>query len=296
MNKKNLVLGGILGSLLMLPTVVWAQGNSCPNLNFGGGTLTNWQCYAGSCAGGNYSIDSTVPIPGKHTIMDYSALIYSNELSDEKCNRLKKVPNGYYFSTRIGNAGAGSEVDAIEYEMTVDTNNSLLVISSAWVMENPDGHSQTEKSRFMMKIKDSNGMTLGFSCGDIFFPDPPIINLACNTSPLVARDWYTIGYDLSSFIGQKVKIYFETWDCTDGDHFGYAYVVAECRPMQLTLMYCQGSDGARLSAPDGFESYYWTRSDMPSWSDNRQHIIIQNAQEDIEITCVLQSELGCKST
>ncbi|MBK6523620.1 MAG: hypothetical protein IPG08_15615 [Sphingobacteriaceae bacterium] len=69
--------------------------------------------------------------------------------------------------------------------------------------------------------------------------------------------------DLSSFMGDSIKIDFITADCTAGAHFGYAYLDAMCSP---TKIYVNGSinfastatvcDSAVLSGPPNL-NYLW---------------------------------------
>ena len=294
--KKIVVFSSLVSGIsFFMPAKILAQVSSCPNLDFSYGTAQHWQCYVGSSSGGNYHVQRSPAVPGRHTIMDFEALIAADELYDEQCQKIQKVPKGYRFSARIGNSDTGAEVDAMEYEMRVDSMNSLLILSFAWVMEN-GGHAPSEQPQFTMKIVDSNGIVLPIPCGNInYIPQDGMEHLKCETNSLVARDWTTVGFSLEAVIGQRIKIYFETWDCTLGCHFGYAYVVGECCPMRIDLAYCSGTNVARLRAPDGFESYIWTRSDQPGWTDNQQQVTIQNPEISSVVTCVVRSELGCES-
>ena len=291
--RVSLLLWVVWGSLLMLPSLIWAQ---CPNLNFSMGNLTNWQCYAGSCSSGNYYSAPTAPMPGKHTIMNLLTLTNSGQLMDENCNKIPKVPDGYSYSLRLGNSGTGAETEAVEYTMTVDSNSSLLILSFAWVMENP-GHLQSDQPHFTMKVTDENGTILPVPCSNInFTAGDNMVGLACETGSLVARNWTTVGFSLESIIGQKIKIFFETWDCTLSGHFGYAYLVGECRPMKIDLTFCEGSTVARLRAPEGFDSYTWTRTMQPGWVRNDRIISITDPWDGEEFICTVRSELGCEST
>ena len=295
MKKVNLLVEMVMGTLLMFPVVVWSQ---CPNLNFSYGNLSNWQCYHGSCAGQNYQVSPSARIPGRIDIMSKAQLEQSGKLYDEYCNKLKKVPESYSFSCRVGNDSTGSQVDGIEYEMLVDSNNSLLILSYAWVMENP-GHSLADQPQYKMTLKDSLGNVLNTPCQFIHFGGPAG-SLLCDNGSLVARDWETSAYNLTSVIGQKIKIYFETWDCTLGEHFGYAYVVGECRPMRIDMAYCAGMPSVKLTAPEGFISYEWSRSSLPSWKISGDYkvagiIIVPNPILGEIFTVKATNEFGCVS-
>lgn len=281
-------------SLLFFICVSKAQ---CPNLNFSYGNLTNWQCYIGGCSSGNYHRTPSQPIIGRHTILEITSLTLANNLWDENCNVIKKIPDGCTYSLLLGNTGTGSETEAVSYRMTVDSNNSLLILSFAFVLQSPTGHEDNVMPVFQMTLYDTNWNILNVPCGNNnFISSPGLPALACNTGTIVARDWTTIGFSLESLIGQTIIIFFETRDCGLGAHFGYAYMTAQCRPMTIDLTYCEGSNAARLRAPDGFISYLWHRSSQPNWYATTQQINIQNPLDGEEFSCTLVSALGCSST
>ena len=269
----------------------------CPNLNFSYGNLTHWQCYIGGCSSGNYHRTPSQPIPGRHTVLEITSLTLANNLWDENCNVIKKIPDGCTYSLLLGNTGTGSETEAVSYRMTVDSNNSLLILSFAFVLQSPSGHEDNVMPVFQMTLYDTNWNILNVPCGNNnFISSPGLPALACNTGTIVARDWTTIGFSLESLIGQTIIIFFETRDCGLGAHFGYAYMTAQCRPMTIDLTYCEGSNAARLRAPDGFISYLWHRSSQPNWYATTQQINIQNPLDGEEFSCTLVSALGCSST
>ena len=284
--KKFLVLLTTL--LLMISYEGLAQ---CPNLNSSFANFTYWQAYIGSCASGNYSIGPSAAIPGRHTIMNATDLIATGTIQDEHCPVIRKVPQGFNYSILLGNSSTGGEVDAISYDMVIDSSNSLLILSFAWVMEDPS-HNTDEQPLFKMQIKDTLGNVIKMPCSDVsFISGPMAAGLVCSGTPK-GKDWTTVGFSLLSLIGQKIKIYFEVRDCTLSGHYGYAYLSAQCRPMSIDLTYCEGSSAARLKAPDGFVSYTWTRTSQPSWHAYTQQINIQNPLDGEIFTCKLESALG----
>ena len=291
MKKVGLLVVAVMGTLLMFPLAVWSQ---CPNLDFSYGNLTYWQCYAGSCAGQNYSVSQSARIPGRIDVMDKAALEKNGQLYDANCNKLKKVPDGYNFSCKVGNASIGAEVDGIEYTMTVDSNNSLLLLSYAWVMQSP-GHSLSEQPQFRTILRDSLGRTLDKMPCSYFELPSPTVKILCDNGSFVAIDWKTIGYDLKYLIGQKIKIYFETWDCTQSCHWGYAYVIGECRPMRIDIAYCNGQPSAHLTAPEGFVSYEWTRSSDTTWKAYNRTIDVSSPVSGETLTCKVVNDYNCES-
>jgi hypothetical protein len=230
--------------------------------------------------------------------MDASSLIISSIMQDENCIVIPKVPTGFSYSARVGNSAIGAEMEALEYTMRIDSMNSLLILHFAWAMEDPS-HEPSAQPKFTMTIKDSLGSVMtNIPCGNVdFVASQDLGDLACKTSSFVARNWTTIGFSLEPFMGQTIKIYFETRDCTSGEHYGYAYIVGECRPMSIDLMYCDGQEAARLRGPDGFAWYKWTRSKQSSWKQEGggrgfQNIVVNDPMDGEEFICEVTSELG----
>ena len=287
--KVNLSFKKVVGSLFMLPLLVWSQ--NCPNLNFGYGNLNFWQCYSGSCYNGNYSVNQTSPIPGRIDIMNANGLHMSGNFYDENCNIIKKVPDGYLFSCRIGNDNGGSEVDAMEYTLRVDSMNSLLMVHYAYVLQRC-GSNPNLQPQFSIQIRDSAGNPLNIPCGNTIFTIGSFSSSLVCSGSIEAKDWSMEAFRLDAFIGKTVKVYLETRDCRSGGHFGYAYVVAECRPMQVEMAYCSGTTVARLATPEGFAGYEWTRSSDNIWREYTPKIKVQTFDGEV-FTVNLSSELGC---
>jgi gliding motility-associated-like protein len=285
MKKYNLTL---VFFFILISTKVFSQ---CVNLDFSMGTFTNWQCYAGTWNGSD-KITLTGPLTNRHVIYNMATLSAAT-MYDEVCKSIKKVPDGYQYSCRIGNSITGAQVDAVEYEMTVNESNSLLMLSFAWVMQQP-GHNLSDQPKFTMTIKDFAGNQLNNDpCTNIsFIADKNLTtSLACNTNNMQAKDWSMVGYSLEAFIGSTIRIRFEVRDCKLSGHYGYAYVVAECRPMKINLHYCEGETQAQLNAPPGFKDYSWTRTSDISWSDTGKSIIVTPSLYGDTIKCVLKSSL-----
>ena len=263
----------------------------CPNLNFSNGNFTNWQVYKGDWNG----VSPCLPDSGRHTIMDAAALTLAWQLYDERCSPIPKVPNGFQYAAKLGNANTGGQVEALEYTMTVDSSNSLLIVHFALVMANPN-HSPNEQPQFNIIIKDSLGKPISaLPCGTVNFIAGSInIPSAC-TGSLEAFNWKTVSYNLETLIGQTIKIYFETRDCSLGCHFVYAYIVAECRPATIDLTFCTGESVARMAAPDGFAGYTWVRSRNPSWVNSSQRFAVSDVIDGEIFTCRLMSGFGCDS-
>jgi hypothetical protein len=112
-------------------------------------------------------------------------------------------------------------------------------------------------------VKDAGGNTI--PCGEYeAIAKPPIVGFT-ETSPGSAiwwRNWTTIGIPLNTFIGQCITIQFTSSDCSQGGHYGYAYIDGDCDPLVLLTSspsVCGGST-VILTAPVGAATYAWTNT------------------------------------
>jgi hypothetical protein len=288
-------MGLFLSMSFFLPKVMQAQ---CPNLNFSLANFNYWQAYAGTLGGGVGPTQNFV-IPGRHTIMDAEQLLSIDNMQDENCNVIPKVPLGFSYSARLGNDLAGAEMEALEYTMSIDSTNALLIVHFAWVMEENSYHEASASPKFVMAIKDSLGRIMeNIPCGNVdFTASMELGSIACKTKNLIARNWTTVGFNLEPYMGRTIKVYFETRDCSQSGHYGYAYIVGECRPATIDLMYCDGHSAARLRGPDGFTWYKWTRSKQPAWKvegqgRSFQNIVVTDPIDEEQFICEVTSELG----
>jgi PKD repeat protein len=269
MRKSVLLIGFVLVGLFFSTVEGQAQ---CPNLNFSMGDFTNWQAYSGTCDNGIHINPSPV-ISGRHSIMDAQQLLPHNQLYDERCPTIRKVPAGFNYSVKLGNENAGAEMEALEYMMTVDSTNSLLIVHFAWVMGGAS-HAPSQQPSFSITIKDSNGIPLSnlFPCNNVIEGE----GLVCKTSTFLARNWVSANYDLELFIGQTIKVYIETRDCALGEHAGYAYIVAECKHRSMVR--------PAFSLPDNNKSWC-NKTEIP-------FTVIMPVANDDEILLKLEYDWG----
>ncbi|MDR1793255.1 MAG: gliding motility-associated C-terminal domain-containing protein [Bacteroidales bacterium] len=273
---------------------IWgAKSQTCPNIDFTYGNFTNWQCYAGNCAGGTNIEATTAPIPAQHSIINAAAELAAGTLPDEQCPGILKVMQGKNYSCKLGNSAVGAQTEGIEYTLTVDSNSSLLMLSFAWVLQKA-GHDESAQPKFTMDVKDAaTGQNIAtLPCNHVIFTAeylPVGLGLECDNGDFQGLNWVTVAFSLEALVGQTIKIRFTTLDCTQSGHYGYAYVICECRPMRIELMYCEGQTAARMQAPDGFGSYTWSRSSDPSWHLYTRQITVPNPWDGETFSCVMTS-------
>ena len=293
-------------------TPVCSQISYCPNLGFELGNFTNWEGYTWI-----YSTDEPhINTPQVKGFVNRRQIIMSDTTAYDANTGygLKKIPPGYLYSARLGDAIIGSDYSprcweqSLRYTMTIDSANALLILKFALVLEYASDHSKITEPRFRLTLYDKNGDTIPdcvnydvYASNDnvegfhTYIPPPEDNEPAGNVSPVVWRDWTTVGANLLKYLGQSITIEFMTADCTKHFHYGYAYFIAACHPLFITVKYCAGDSFASLIAPEGFEKYSWMDS-SGTVVDTSQTLVVINPTEDATYSCKMTSATGCTVT
>ena len=179
-------------------------------------------------------------------------------------NALRTIPQGSLASVRLGNWKGGSQAESITYAYNVDTNNyDLMILDYAIVLQDPN-HTTLEQPKFLLAIMDSNNVIIDSVCGYANFIAST--SLGWNTvagSNVIWKDWTKIGFDLSQYHGQTIKVRLTTFDCKEGGHYGYAYYTLNCSRKNIATSSCGETQTNVFSAPEGFR-YQWYSSANPS--------------------------------
>lgn len=246
--------------------------------------------------------------PAKGIVSRRQTMISDTSARDANTgNQLRLIPKGYQYSARLGDEITSVDTkprcwqQSLRYTLTIDSNNALLVIKFALVLQYADDHNTTNEPRFRFTIFNDKGDTIpDCSNYDVFSSNKEIKGFQSYTppgsqDPIMWRDWTTVGANLLKYIGQTITIEFMSTDCTQQFHFGYAYFIAECHPLYIILNYCAGDSIATLTAPEGFESYKWT-GDNTQNSDTTQILRMPDPTEGSSYSCTMTSATGCTVT
>ena len=207
-----------------------------------------------TCTYGDYSnpYAYTGVVSGRHTI-NTDPTDYDNVIS-----QLKVIPDGETSSIRLGNSNTGAEAESITFEYIVDAENPILLLKYAAVMQDPN-HYDYEQPRLRLEVFDTKGVQVDPECSSFDF----IANasLGWNTHGNVLwKDWTAIGVDMTTYIGQKLRIRLTTYDCDRGGHYGYAYIHLSCAKKQIISTACGAISTTKFVAPSGFNYDWYTYS------------------------------------
>ena len=293
--------------LLQSNSLVYAA-NSYVNLGFQSGKFTGWTGYTWRYYGTDNGATGTKTAKVQVSLPNARRQVLISDTTAYDTNTggaLRKVPKGYLFSARLGDEIITSDgkprgwEQSMQYKLTVDSTNSLLILKFACVLQYASDHTALQEPRFKLTLLDPSGNTIS-SCTnyDVYSTSGTVKGFQTytpsgqNSSPVKWRDWTTVGADLSAYKGQNITIEFMSADCTGQYHFGYAYFVADCQSMSISTKYCTGSDTAKLKAPEGFESYKWKNAGNSVVGTNQILQVLKPTDGDT-YKCVLTSATGC---
>jgi gliding motility-associated-like protein len=257
--------GGI-GTVSMGPT------NGNPNYTSTGTAIVN-------TAGNNVPPNNTV---NYHTVMSLPPvdpnLLSINGYDENACRAvgtqtISEIPYVSPFSfdpvsVRMNGTNSNYRACRLKYITTSSSTNQRLSFSYAVVFQIA-GHTSAETPYFKVEVKnEATGVTLPGCTSYTFNPALMLpsdsLKLSANgpqtgANAVYYRKWFYYSVDLSTLpLGTNVSLNFEVGGCSQGGHWGYAYVDAECGGLGTPYAnMCSGSNFATLVAPTGFNSYQW---------------------------------------
>jgi trimeric autotransporter adhesin len=201
-------------------------------------------------------------------------------------------PGGGTYSARLGNAhgdnphGGG---ETLTYQFTVNAGNANFTYHYAVVL-NDGGHGGGEQPFFTISMTDGNNNPIGCAAYDVNATTAPSIGGFTTIGNISYKPWTSVFIPLVNYIGQTVRITFTTRDCAptgcDGSHWAYAYIDAECSPIQIVSSsptVC-GGQTITLTAPAGAASYSWSGPGIIPPNNTQQVLVNQPGQYTVNMT------------
>lgn len=243
----------------------------------------------------------------------YDSVISGNRYDVNTANHVRYVPthfntytNSIYDtrlarSIRIGDACGGTNATALYYNMEVNSQNAMLFIYYACVIQAP-GHGTACDPAFIIRVmrQKSNGQweqvsptntpaPTGEQCDTLCYmvPSTPAQGQGLTSTPyyggwgtvvlgeagwglvgnwssgVAYKDWTKVSLNLASLMYEHVRIEVLISDCCMTQHYAYAYVAGECRPMEIQSSGCppgESTEVTTLTAPRGLQKYVWYAS------------------------------------
>jgi gliding motility-associated-like protein len=278
---------GFTLNIAFSPTIVQP---ACSNMGFANGNLTSWVATSGTAVTATsgsptptYVMNSLGVNPGRHTVMTGG---------NDPCAGFPRVdPLGGPFSVRLGNNNTGAEADQLKQTFLVSASNSSFTYRYAVVFEDP-GHSSNEQPFFRALLRSQDGSVV--PCSEFIVSAAASLPGFFNSTTCQGvryKPWSTVNVDLSNYLGQPVTVEFTAGDCSQGGHFGYAYIDANCAPSTLAELsdtICPGQS-TTLTAPTGYASYSWQPGNLS------QQTITVTPSQTTTYTLGLTAFNGCVS-
>lgn len=277
--KFCLLLFLLLGCLIS----GFSQTGSCPpNISFENGNFGNWQAATGKV--NDVGINNIITMTGsgavtdRHTIYDKTA----NPGTDPYGKFARVSPDGGRYSVRLGNNGIGAQAERLSYTLKVPANQPdfTLTYYYAVVFQDPK-HDQHQQPRFTARVFDvaANQYIPCASFEYIATSNLPGFTKSTAGSSIYYKDWSPVTINLSEYSGKEIKLEFTSADCTEGGHFGYAYVDVsdECLGAITGNTYCGNQSSITLKGPSGFQTYNWYDSNLKNLIGSGQSLNISPA-------------------
>jgi gliding motility-associated-like protein len=250
---------------------VFAQTPGCPvNIGFENGSFNGWVCYKGTLV---YNVgDENAPIVSSP---DGDRLRLLTNSSPQELDPYGSFPvnspNGSNHSIRLGNnttSGNGrtnpAYYERVTYDFIVPNDDYTLICYYAVVLQDFN-HPENLQPKLIAKVHNLDDPSDDDKqCGKFYFYASGSLNgfqRSKTDGTVYFKPWSALVMKISNRKGKRFQLDFITHDCSQGAHFGYAYLdfnEANCNSPITGNEYCSGQNTVTLTAPPGFETYRWT--------------------------------------
>lgn len=247
-------------------------GDPCTNMDFEECSFNGWELYKGDIPGtAQYSFSNISPVSPDTFHFITSGGIDQVILASNPADSVSRVFSDGNCSVLLGDGtSTGAKGAMIKQTFLVDSINTLISFRYAVILQDP-AHPQKEQPYFRVRAYDSTGSSV--PCGEynvIGGPatsggDPDFIAASYNGETLYYKNWTSEFIDLSGYTGQNITLDFIVGDCSQGGHFGYAYIDGLCGSGDedgITMNYINGCSSfpVELTAMGG-QNYQWNSGD-----------------------------------
>lgn len=292
-----------------LALCLYGNAQSCPpNLNFGYGNFTNWQCYTGSTKdsfGVNIiTVNPSAPIATRHRLYPKQ----TPSLLDTFGLFPITPANSSSYVLKLGNFLSGAQAERARYTLRIpsSTTNYSMVYQYAVVLEDPN-HDEPEQPRMTVRFIDSATKKV-IKCPTVeFVVGPKLPGFLPSTRYFIQKDtvwykpWSQVYVNLAPYAGKTVYLEVTTADCTPTAHFGYGYFdIIYCGVNDIVPNYfCTTPPSVKVTAQPGYQTYNWWDSTFSTKIDTGFSINIVPPPPDnsyLNLELIPYNGYGCRDT
>ncbi len=269
-------------SITVAKAQVFNQGNCPNNIDFELGNFNNWLPSTGTTFNGpTYTWGANGVQPNIHTIFSATA---NAGFNDAYGNFPVVCPNGSGYSVMLGNATVGvAKAQRLTYIFTIPVGSirySLTYFYAAVLNQGAaSNHTDANQARFTVNLLD---LTVGapVNCTSFDYNASGGESNGFVKSPINSqvfyKNWTPVTVDLSGLNGRTISLEFVTNNCAPSGHFGYAYidVGATCITPVTGYAYCAGAASLTLTAPFGYQNYFWYDATNSATLGNNQTLTL----------------------
>lgn len=184
-------------------------------------------------------------------------------------------------SIRVGDACGGHKSVGLYYNLLVTPQNAMFYIYYAIVVEDPGGggHGTAYDPSFVIRVMKKNAAnqwvqisdTLAYMVGSTTTQQGGTVQEGVNgwhhsnsTQAVYWKEWTKVALNLTNYLDQNLRIEVVNGDCSFSQHYAYAYICGECRPMTILSSGCPpglSTDVTTLAASRGMQNYVWYASE-----------------------------------
>ena len=298
---------------------VFSSGGSCNNLDFSTGDLSGWTGKWNDVPGGaGTGVYGALTVTGLNT-SGLNRTNYVHEVCTAGTDRqvpISRVPPGHTYSMRLGsdsaeveNANGGTNFpynhQMISNTFTVTQANNTISYWYAVALSQSisSAHGTAIQPYFRIRMYDSAGAEITCAHYDVNITSAATIGFSTLTDPagtseFYYKDWSQVLIPLIQYVGHPVTITFESCDCANGGHFGYAYLAVDCAPfpgITVVPFPCLNTT-TTLTAPPGVAGYSWVGPGIVGSATNQVANVNKGGTYSVTITTIGNSGYTCSFT
>lgn len=279
---KNIIRPLLICLLLSSQSLI-ANAQCPPNIDFEQGDFTGWQCWVGNVSlqgpvGNQKNTITWVPNGPVSPTFNRQTMLRTVPSSgrDHYGNFVRNCPNGSGNSIQLGNDSTQRGAEGVSYTFTIPAGQNTFSLTYFYAIVLHEGtHTREQQARLNIIVEDLTDATLlpcqldPFIVGTTlegFLPSSVPPRYTNSPGTVFYKPWAAASIKLDNLAGKTIRIFFQTADCTESGHFGYAYVdiASQCTSAFVGASYCPDDTAVNVTAPFGFKTYEWWYAADPS--------------------------------